>query len=124
MSTDRELLELAAKAAGYKRLYEMPVARDRSFYMIEETEGDSFTPWNPLKDDGAALRLAVKLGIEVRRPSKARSIGRVVQAWFPADGNPSRSASSTTSCAVRGCVLTATRRAIVLAAAQIGRAMP
>ena len=45
--TDKELLELAAKAAG-----------------IEEAKlRIEFNQWNPLEDDGYALRLAVKLGI-------------------------------------------------------------
>lgn len=48
--TDRELLELAAKAAG------MPWDR-----WVED--GDA--SWNPLEDDGDALRLAVKLRIAI-----------------------------------------------------------
>lgn len=47
MKTDRELLELAAKAAG-----------------IDITaEGDA--QWNPLTDDGDAFRLTVKLEIDL-----------------------------------------------------------
>ena len=45
--TDRELLELAAKACGLEE------AKMR----IE------FNQWNPLDDDGDALRLAVKLNL-------------------------------------------------------------
>jgi len=45
--TDRELLELAAKACGLEE------AKMR----IE------FNQWNPLEDDGDALRLAVKLNL-------------------------------------------------------------
>ncbi len=53
--TDRELLELAAKAAGVelapgtKRLVNVP----------------GIAIWNPLEDDGDALRLAVKLRIDL-----------------------------------------------------------
>lgn len=54
--TDRELLEMAAKAAGFE------VARwsddDKDLLLIGVQE-----PWNPLADDGDALRLAVKLRI-------------------------------------------------------------
>lgn len=52
--TDRERLELAAKAAG----------------ITEETQqileaGINGCRWNPLDDDGDALRLAVKLRINI-----------------------------------------------------------
>jgi hypothetical protein len=56
--TDRELLEKAAKAAGV---------------LLEgvETDGRGVTIrgtyWQPLHDDGDALRLAVKLGIQIRQ---------------------------------------------------------
>ncbi|MFN9915624.1 MAG: hypothetical protein ACK53L_23740, partial [Pirellulaceae bacterium] len=71
--TDRELLELAAKAAGLGTLVwgdkyklgddeidctDMPYVRSG-----QPDEGDVF--WNPLTDDGDALRLAVKLGLDV-----------------------------------------------------------
>lgn len=52
MKTDRELLELAAKAAGYEadftKPYEIKVDRD-------------WHKWNPLEDDGDNRRLQVKL---------------------------------------------------------------
>jgi hypothetical protein len=56
--TDRELLESAAKAAGIV-----------DFVYLGNTEGgwseslDDY--WNPLTDDGDALRLAVKLSLLV-----------------------------------------------------------
>lgn len=52
--TDRELLELAAKAADIS-IDPIDAAHDPSEWMA----------WNPLADDGDALRLAVKLGMEV-----------------------------------------------------------
>jgi hypothetical protein len=65
--TDRELLELAAKAAGLvtygladKFLVE-PGHRTGGF--IVGTPAGRDVPWNPLTDDGDALRLAVKLGM-------------------------------------------------------------
>jgi hypothetical protein len=45
--TDRELLELAAKAAG------------------DIVDGPIGSVWNPLNDDGDALRLAVKLHLDI-----------------------------------------------------------
>ena len=59
--SDKELLELAAKAAGIEVLgvsFEM----DGSFAGFP-TGGQKV--WNPLTDDGDALRLAVKLKIDV-----------------------------------------------------------
>jgi hypothetical protein len=120
MSADRELLELAAKAAGIDIvLYQA----DGTPHICDPTGSVSWR-WNPLTDDGDALRLAVKLGIEHKKPSRSRSVSRVVQAWFPADGNPARSASAHVSVAIKGDVLAATRRAITCAAAEIGKAMP
>jgi len=63
--TDRELLELAAKAAGI----EIPDGcefHDPDYWRHEET--NTHIIWNPLGDDGDALRLAVKLGIRVETP--------------------------------------------------------
>ena len=111
MSTDRELLELAAKAAGYEKLHVMPVARDRSFYMIEEAEGDRFAPWNPLTDDGDALRLAVKLDIPISPESCNGTV------WICRGDLQIFEALGVDSGA-------AVRRAIVRAAAEIGRTMP
>ena len=56
---DRELLELAAKAAGI--VYNESFGKGMwvgEFYSGKE--------WNPLNDDGDALRLAVKLNFTVR----------------------------------------------------------
>jgi len=59
--TDRELLEAAAKAAGIE--YEGYDKRDGLMLPWENLRQRS--GWNPLADDGDALRLAVKLRIEV-----------------------------------------------------------
>lgn len=54
--SDQELLEKAAKAAGYT-----PVRmEDGSMLLCGIQE-----PWNPLTDDGDALRLAVKMRIDI-----------------------------------------------------------
>lgn len=105
MSADRELLEAAAKAAGYDHLV--------------WTEGASpiipgaFRPpnskcyWNPLTDDGDAFRLAVKLRIDVQQYE-----GYVV-AWF--DGGY----IGTGRVPYEADPYAATRRAIVMAAAEL-----
>ncbi|WP_431509784.1 hypothetical protein [Variovorax sp. DAIF25] len=55
----REMLERAAKAAGID-LFCWDTER-QGF----KNEGGKHTRWNPLTDDGDALRLAVKLGFTV-----------------------------------------------------------
>lgn len=104
--TDRELLEKAAKAAG--------IAWDRDsevWYATGDAAHVRFD-WNPLTDDGDALRLAVKLGLVV---SIDIELGGETEAWPYAH---------------MGCLVdeahhesepyAATRRAIVRAAAAIG----
>ena len=65
--TDRELLELAAKAAGMHpdhwcwNGYGM---RELAVHGVPHC-GFQGEIWNPLTDDGDALRLAVKLGISI-----------------------------------------------------------
>ena len=59
--TDRELLELAAKAAGYNIVDK---SHPISVYIYSDgCKGGVF--WNPLKDDGDAFRLAVKCRMNV-----------------------------------------------------------
>lgn len=59
--TDKELLELAAKAAGISI---GPYYANHDAYLKEPFQENIF--WNPLTDDGDALRLAVKLGLNPR----------------------------------------------------------
>ena len=74
--TDRELLELAAKAAGYE--YHSPAG----YIVVDGIPGN----WNPLEDDGDALRLAVELNMDIRYESCADGVCvTVVGAW---DGAP------------------------------------
>ena len=103
--TDRELLELAAKAA------EICIAWDFDGPELATKDGrsTSFT-WNPLTDDGDALRLAVKLRMNLNR----EETWGLTSAWcegldsgFGFDHNDDPYA--------------ATRRAIVRAAAEIGK---
>ena len=100
--TDRELLELAAKAAGYNMA---KVLDGYPMYM----EGHGI--WNPLTDDGDALRLAVKLGMTIEQWSEGH-----VYVGHRHPGNFEHEKHGTDP-------LAATRRAIVRAAAEIGRQM-
>jgi hypothetical protein len=86
--TDRELLELAAKASG------LPL-EDGAFGLLDW--------WNPLTDDGDALRLAVNMNLLEKH------------AFIDALHEENERCN--------GDYYSATRRAIVRAAAEIGRAM-
>jgi hypothetical protein len=59
--TDRELLELAANAAG---IIVGHSKRDPSITFFLDDRGLVIN-WDPLTDDGDALRLAVKLGMQI-----------------------------------------------------------
>lgn len=65
MNSDHELLELAAKAAGIEivglvdKMICQPDHRTGGFIIRNERGGDSC--WNPLTDDGDALRLLAAL---------------------------------------------------------------
>lgn len=57
--SDRELLELAAKAAGIEgRFFYSTITQG-----IYQARGEYY--WNPLESDSEALRLAVKLGLVI-----------------------------------------------------------
>jgi len=101
--TDRELLELAAKAAGID-------ARRLPHAWPERFDDDQ---WNPIIDNSDSFRLAVKLGMMV----DATPIGDYIQVGFDAGDNLVEEHVGSDSYA-------ATRRAIVRAAAEIGKAMP
>jgi Rad3-related DNA helicase len=103
--TDRELLESAAKAA------EMPKGSvmGSGDYLYEKNGVAVY--WNPLTDDGDALRLAVKchlaVCVYVEGRTEVITVGEDVFCEYHADHS--------------GSPLAATRRAIVRAAAVIGR---
>jgi hypothetical protein len=66
--TDRELLEAAARAAGMRieclaEIVAAPGHFAGGFSVFNDKGGSQL--WNPLTDDGDALRLAAKLGIDV-----------------------------------------------------------
>ena len=102
--TDRELLELAAKAAGYKLSW--------PFDNVCVMHGDPSIPWNPLEDDGDALRLAVKLHFYIQT---------FMSSGFTGAGG---FVNMQTELPVSQDRYAATRRAIVRAAAELAKAKP
>jgi hypothetical protein len=111
--SDRELLELAAKAAGIK----LGGETDSGFSIEIESEPYVAT-WNPLTDDGDALRLAVKLRLRLNREINFGD--DIVEVFGPEDDSMSCHCSTEST---NGDPYAATRRAIVRAAAEIGRQM-
>jgi hypothetical protein len=104
--TDRELLELAAKAAGMTGCVADFVKPERTVFV---PDGIGSREWTPLTDDGDALRLAVKLEIHVQPSGRyAWASTFAVTATEESGGDP----------------YAATRRAIVRAAAEIGEKLP
>ena len=106
---DRELLELAAKAAGI----EWP-QKISGFEMQYEGR----RAWNPLTDDGDALRLAVGLRMMLDDITKGYMAGHIVSVAVGEQGAHSCYEPREPD------PYAATRRAIVRAAAEIGRNMP
>ena len=111
--SDRELLELAAKAAGIDIYFD----EDGDSYRTKASGNRRY--WNPLSFDGDALRLAVKLRINIEHMADMGGRDFGINCWPRGRGDCGQSEDSDLSdyCA-------ATRRAIVRAAAQIGKAMP
>jgi hypothetical protein len=102
--TDRELLELAAKAAGIGPV----LCYESNRNCLRVGNRDSYRLWRPLTDDGDALRLAVKLRLEVAPCDSCAIVsdGEPPAVYVREDGKDT---------------YTATRRAIVRAAAEIGK---
>jgi hypothetical protein len=115
--TDNELLEFAAKAAGIEIMFwsgrevgaESPVVKPHGI------------TWNPLVNDGDALRLAVRLEIDIQFDFGEYDC---VFAWYCIDQDRRdgvdqsiNEPNTPDSCA-------ATRRAITRAAAELGKAKP
>lgn len=103
--TDREMLEFAAKAAGIEV---DPANMDTPIVSIITTDGDW---WNPLEDGGDALRLAVKLRMSVTVFDNAVGVGIKGDFGY-------REYDTTPDPHAAAC------RAITIAAAEIGKAMP
>lgn len=106
--SDEELLRYAAKAAGI-----VIKEWDYGEPVVDSTDGNYDFNWNPLADDGDALRLAVKLRMLVQIRDTVTFVtdddGKQLsyRPHKPHNGDP----------------YAATRRAIVRAAAEIGKEM-
>jgi len=100
-TSDKELLELAAKAAGYNFEW-----FGQHFHIAIDDR--RFTSWNPLTDDGDALRLAVKLQMTIHIDGNLTDVQTGMEFSTEAHLDDPYAA---------------TRRAIVRAAAEIGKTL-
>jgi hypothetical protein len=102
---DRELLEWAAKAAGINGVWFAGYLPTHPGHFGTSISPAGHDVWDPINDDGDALRLAVKLNIPVfpyDEETSTGTIGVVAENWGSKEAN--------------------TRRAITRAAAEIGKA--
>ena len=113
--TDCELIELAAKAYGG---IPIPLVWIRPFDNELTPINNRGEPWNPLTDDGDALRLAVKLMMVVDTEYNGGSVAGNATVAFsdPEYGYQDGFGYKD--------LYAATRRAITRAAAAIGETMP
>lgn len=119
--TDRELLELAAKAYWGDEIDDVCSIRWLEIdQCIGYTHGENQDHngqdvelcWNPRDNDGDSFRLLNSLELELRHVHGAAHAGLAgrfwcTESWFPSDDKHA-----------------ATRRAVLRAAAEIGRAIP
>ena len=110
--TDKELLELAAKAAGFE--LEDGRQLNPKYYFVrpfdfQGSKVDGWVRWNPLIDDGDRYRLAQKLGLAIDFTEcsvwKRLSDPSLIQEYWGGDCGDEA-------------------HAVVRAAAEIGKAMP
>ena len=121
--TDRELLELAAKAAGVVGHFASD-GEDSPIFFHNPKNPSIWGQWNPLTDDGDALRLAVKLRIDV---AQSGAIGvnsdsfTAAVCHFPVKTRSGIERWQSIGEQVGSDTYAATRRSIVRAAAEIGK---
>jgi hypothetical protein len=119
MSTDRELLELAAKAAGIEGEIKKTFG---GWPCLMRKNGHA---WQPMHDDGDALRLAANLGISITPyPIYNDKARHSVIAKQRRHSDTLREANPTEVIELHdGDPAAAWRRAIARCAAEIGKAM-
>lgn len=114
---DKEMIRLAAKAAGIK-VFQDPSGIWRDCTGFHPSMNIyAANPWSPFRDDGDALRLAVKLHISVWVDAWDACC-----SWVPDGQNPFTEGMQQLAQEItNGDPYAAARRAITRAAAEIGK---
>ena len=115
--SDKELLELAAKAAGLTNLTYCPAWKGMAEF---DKQGGYYkweTYWNPLRDDSNALLLVVLLDLDIRHEVAPTGVKNVLVGCEERLGGWFKEVLGDDP-------LAAIRRAIVRAAAEIGKIVP
>ena len=119
MTTDKELLELAAKAAGFTNLTYCPAWKCMAEFDIDK-QGGYFkwdTCWNPLARDSDALQLGILTRLGIKHgitPTGAKSCIVSCEQGFSKEFEEVEGQDPFITF----------RRAFVQVAAEIGKAMP
>lgn len=122
--TDKQLLEAAAKAVGF-RIHHWNYDHECPCLVNDATDDDG-PLWNPLEDDGDALRLAVKIGLQVKQYpiyETPKFAAYVCEAKWRPDAIQLEVCAESLEQYINGDPYAATRRAVVRAAASIGEKM-
>jgi len=120
--TDREMLELAAKAAGLDDARWVEAFSATGIWSQKRFVATRNGYWNPLEKDGDAFRLMVELKLDSHFEEQER-LGdefEVIEIFGPRRDDGSQHCEAHE---LGDDPLAATRRAIVMAAAEIGRQM-
>lgn len=109
--TDKELLELAAKAAGLNvKMFEVDQDGNFSGLIVGTKNTKEKIWWNPLVSDGDAFRLSVNLSMSIQHLDLSIKVTPYLNGMC----------CGTTAVEVCGSRQFATRRAIVRSAAALG----
>lgn len=122
MNNDQELIRLAAKAAGYDKTMTAVGFSDIDGTYTEYVKSTNWIAgverrvyWNPLMDEGDALRLAIQIRMQINISGGGTE---AIKGKFYVHELTSGTEQKY------GDKCLATRRAIVRLAAEIGKAMP
>lgn len=110
-----DLLVMAAKAVGIKHVDYKGVDYDgKDGLILVDHVGRHLSDWNPINDDGEALRIAVKLRFKIHHAEMAAIVvpEKFSHSWIGVSDDDA------------GDRYAATRLAIVKAAAAIGKTLP
>lgn len=114
--SDRELLELAAKACGIRHVdYSGIEYEGAGGLMLVDENGRHLFPWNPLGPEGNATAFLLMTGLKLSVNSNSLNIG---VGGYTFDGGYVFAQEE-----VNGNATASMRRAIVRAAAEIGKSM-